>query len=1759
MANVSDIPIEEGPVDPRTGTYSFVLPTRFNDDETNVTIQFPATVSRADALADIRTSFPRNSADTQVQKMTDPDWANKITPEDYLQYKKDEDKYPTQKVDYYHIMKDAVGDLLGAAGNIAVEGSKAAWNASPIVQAMGLGDQRMAARHAWNVVEAGMQGNERLAMLAGLIGLKLEDFFTHNPFKDSESSIEADLNRVRYVQEMGKVLAARKEGQLVTEGNVESPVFGNLVTKPEGVPAATKADVEASNSMSNLLDVTMMIPGAAFAKVGEVASNTMFKYVMPEVLINAGLKTGFAASKVAGSALDATSKYIFNRLTGFANSVAEGAVTDAGKAVANYAAKGALYGGLFYGPGGKLIGMSLTGKALKAVGEVGGAIVEGLEKGSVRAALTELSENEFKAATIRNVARSVSAIVPPDTATNAMKSLLDSAVNVAVPMGGLGALTAWASNDDPIKGFKEGMASGFGAGLVFGAVQAPFHLAGLETQKLANLFQNDILGRPKEQAFSVTQPSGITENVSFGDLQGRIDLFNRTDLTDRQKAMIISLAQGHERAGGRTIFVDGSPESMQKLDDIGFAGAKGVHTFDSADGRSTILIVPDKIDAASAAEEVMHSLFTENIRKEVHEGVSAGLKNSDPNAWVDEINAFGERYAAELEAAGHVDRAAQMRDDMVTAKDPTIPVEDKLGIMDNILNEYISNYVGAAVHGMKPEVLMQGFTKNLWDKVWDKTVSNLLSVFDFTKSGLTKDPIKGHFFDEKGKRVLMPELESIVGRFVDAVREGRDEIYSKHTVDGAHYVDVRGEKPYRSYEDFVDGKPTTYAQKKQLHKQAYEQNISAVNPESVVIATPEAVETGMFAGNLTGVKNKRVLFSRGLPEDFFVHLANQEVNGVKVYSNEQIQALRGLNESLSTGHIVMLDAWHDIKRTKGDRTDVYYGRTNRPFLPISWQQTETGGLLLNGIDIGRVWNQMRYFAKHEPKLRVALQERGISTLAEALPYIQTYFDNYSSGAPVPAASLRGFNETMRDGISRALNIKNRQSYKAADEARFVNEHTFDSEGFPAQPKPVVEVNGVKREVNRDRVSIQSIRTDRIMGLNDFMVNGFNVPIKYDPEMASNLIRANFAPKATSYERLPNGEILTDKTTGDRIIAKPNGKATLMQGERKSIHANVEEAVAEADKRSVAAAKKRASFSISSREDMPEGPVFTREQALERINSAPDWDFASMLKDEQKNAKKIERTYNRFLTSDVSAQRFDALNVAADTISNSVGVNIDKTKFPFFTEKGEKPYFYKERGQLIGQAYPELADLFALGDMEAKVESKKMMGMSWDALTFDAPGQAASKHGQKMSELTDKIYNQFKGAFSKSEILNKAVEIHTAISDVYSKASDDIAKNKLKNEFIALRDAIRPSFAPSRKKPSARIQDTMDSLSTKPDASNQVIVGATDKAYMQGELPLGTVREVRNKLSQAIDEEYVPKRGEAIEVAKGAPPAASLEEHVANMEEELRAAGMRVPNFEATPEQVAEVDTKRAQTESAVVGKHLAKTAGITEKMQESFAQKSDAQQLRLQEQTNRILNANRAEQLAAGTRAMKRFEQERVAGRKQDVIEAFKAERQAQRQAVELAKAKEAAAKYLEQEDLAAQRESAKSLERQKKGENIQRQADVVRLAERRRGMTEALKEQSAQQRAEKRAAKEAAAQPMPPESKSKAEAIDKLLKEAKTASVGPTTSKGTQVIDERIPKKTNIVISPKMKFRIYLNSGGLIGITDTYEQAIKTAKRRAA
>jgi hypothetical protein len=1197
----SPILAKQLPVDPESDSYSIALPTRFLEDGNIATVSYPKSVPLEEALADIHANNPRDAADTHVEYMLDPEYRKNMPFEDFKEWKNVKRKLQGTEVDmsYMDLAVDAAKAVAKGAGQTAV--SVLGYGSTDL-------DLKKQASNMWNAVEAGLQGTERLfqlgKMAAGLTAKQL----TFNT--DATDEVEYWL----YQQENNLVdtMQKRSSGELITSD-----------MRPSQMAAPTKEDIADINSMANFLDASLLVPPLGIAeKIGaKLAANSIARNILPKVIAGEILpKLAFGAAEYTGKALDYGTKLVLNGVVGTVEKLAEAAGTGAVSPGAQYLArKAAVIGlGLTDATSG-LVAMSAAGKfGLRPLGEIGGAMAEAMAEGApVRGALREVAQTS-SSDVVRAMARGAVKIAPPEAFFDGVKHIASAAFDTGMFMGTLGMMEASAAQDDPIHGFMEGFASGAGAGTMFGAVGARGAAKGAKIARLAEYFDNDIRGRQPQAAIDING-----QQVRINDLDGRTALFNRDDLTPEQKGFILSLTQAHEKSGNSVYFHDGSPEMLATLEAAGIGAGEGVQFFDGPDGRSTVIMDASALSPGTAVEEVFHGMVSDSVIKEIGRNINLELKAATaPEAAVDptlptyaprrsaankargqemlnDLQGFADRYIDLLEKSGTESgraKAAEYRSLIYrVATDPNMMPDIKADILTPILNEYGANYARAKLAGMRLPNLMDGNIRNLWDNLWDKTMGNLLSSFDASKIGAMKDPITGHFFNEKGKRVINPTLERMVDRYIEAASEGRREIPAENTTSGTYYFDVRSDKPFVSYEDIIDGKQTTPAQKKKINNALFKSNAEWLNANSqldhVVLVTDRLKYDGAFHGNITKMKSGKdtLIFSQNLPEAFFDHLAE-----TKQVTPDQAKILKLINRHMVSGQPVMVDSWADIGKHKGDRSLVYYGRGNRAFLPISFQQGPTGGFTVSGLDVTRVWNYAQRASKKVRAVREEFRAKGIDSMQEFLPYMQRYFDNYSSENPIPAAELKGFSEPMRDVISMALSdsIGIRDYFRAEDEGKFQNLHTFSARlvGSPeasvvtkyrrgdithAEMNRGLEAKGARQRVvplgkteaeavkavkmARESVSLLQLRADRILGLSDFSINSAPFAIKYNPYKVTNLVRANFSPGRTINEKIGDSQVITDAVNGKRMIVKPTGKVTLFDGENKSIHDSVEEA------------------------------------------------------------------------------------------------------------------------------------------------------------------------------------------------------------------------------------------------------------------------------------------------------------------------------------------------------------------------------------------------------------------------------------------------------------------------------------------------------------------------------------------------------------------------------------------------------------------------
>jgi hypothetical protein len=767
-----------------------------------------------------------------------------------------------------------------------------------------------------------------------------------------------------------------------------------------------------------------------------------------------------------------------------------------------------------------------------------------------------------------------------------MKGVAETAMHSGMFMGGIGAMQAEMAGDDPIRGFEEGFAGGVGMGTVIGVGMAPKAIEQANLNRVATYFQNDSVGRSRERVFTAARPDGAEVNVPINDMQGRIDLFNRTDIPLQEREMILAITRAHERAGGEVFFHDGSEQTLNGLREAGLDAGKGFQIVDGADGRSIIVLDSNASDfsGATAAEEVFHAVTSDTVIKEVWKGIGDSLGTQDAAAISGVITDFGSKYIAQLEASpGGKPHADKLREIMAAGTAPGLSDQQRISMLTPIINEYAANYVGAALAGMKPARINQPEINNIWDKIWDKATSNILSAFDRTRVGVSKDPITGHFFDSGGNRIKTPAMEHIVERFVDAAREGKASIDPQDTVDGATYFDVRAVGSLSSVEDVVNGKQTTKTKKQKILGEWYADTItaaSAIDGSSAIIVTPEVRDSGYIHARLPS-DGKVVFFQRVMPEALVDHISRQVVNGRRVFDNPEVP--KQWNDAVAAKRIITLDSWHNISKSMGDRRDAYYARANRWVLPLGTQQMPQGGLEGAYLDISRVWSRTRDLMKESPSTKRAFKEKGINTVEEFIPLLQRYFDNLSSPSPVPTAELPGFTPEIRNAISKSIDLKERTGAEGEkDRARFKNDNGFDSNFFSNLAAVEVSLGGKKGKMRRESVALASVRLDRINGVSEFTLNGNPVTIRYN-DAVPNFVRANFSPGKTTAEQLGDSFVVTDTESGKRMIIGANGKTKLFDGEKVTIHDSPEQAEARANKDSVAQAR------FSPKGEMPEMP------------------------------------------------------------------------------------------------------------------------------------------------------------------------------------------------------------------------------------------------------------------------------------------------------------------------------------------------------------------------------------------------------------------------------------------------------------------------------------------------------------------------------------------------------------------------------------------
>jgi hypothetical protein len=1572
------------------------------------------------------------------------------------------------------------------------------------------------------------------------------------------------------------------------------------------------------------LDASLLVPPLGIAeKIGAgIAANTIARNILPKVIAGEILpKLAFGAAEYTGKALDYGTKLVLNGVVGTVEKLAEAAGTGAVSPGAQYLArKAAVIGlGLTDATSG-LVAMSAAGKfGLRPLGEMGGAMAKAMAEGApVRGALREVAQTS-SSDVVRAMARGAVKIAPPEAFFDGVKHIASAAFDTGMFMGTLGMMEASAAQDDPIHGFMEGFASGAGAGTMFGAVGARGAAKGAKVARLAEYFDNDIRGRQPQAAIDVNG-----QQVRINDLDGRVALFNRDDLTPEQKGFILSLTQAHEKSGNSVYFHDGSPEMLAALEAAGIGAGEGVQFFDGPDGRSTVIMDASALSPGTAVEEVFHGMVSDSVIKEIGRNINLELKAATaPEAAVDptlptyaprrsaankargqemlnDLQGFADRYIDLLEKSGTESgraKAAEYRSLIYrVATDPNMMPDIKADILTPILNEYGANYARAKLAGMRLPNLMDGNIRNLWDNLWDKTMGNLLSSFDASKIGAMKDPITGHFFNEKGKRVINPTLERMVDRYIEAASEGRREIPAENTTSGTYYFDVRSDKPFVSYEDTIDGKQTTESQKKKIHNAAFKSNAAWLNANSpvdhVVLVTDRLKYDGAFQGNITKMKSGKdtLIFTQTPPEGLFDHAAREGQ-----ISAEQAKVHKLMSRAMQAGQIVMVDSWADIGKHKGDRSLVYYGRGNRAFLPISYQQGPTGGLTVSGLDVTRVWSYAQRAAKKVRAVREEFKAKGIDSMQEFLPYMQRYFDNYSSENPIPAAELKDFSPTMRDVISMALSdsIGIREYFRAEDEGKFQNLHTFSARlvGSPeasvvtkyrrgdithAEMNRGLEAKGARQRVvplgkteaeavkavkmARESVSLLQLRADRILGLSDFSINSAPFAIKYNPYKVTNLVRANFSPGRTINEKIGDSQVITDAVNGKRMIVKPTGKVTLFDGENKSIHDSVEEAQDFANSR-------------------------TNKQDIN-----VDAEYLNLAKNPEKNNAALRR----IIETEAEKSGYNSPTVFHGSIEKGLtrfdvnkAMEVEGAIFFTTNEDVASQYTYE-------RAYGDIISDQPLGDIttaKLKIENPleyKSKGKVVDAIEMGRAidfAKANNHDGVVIRNIDDSI--GMTGDMGDVYVVFNSNQIKSVSPVTYSNSGEIIPPSQ---RFNKRTDDIR--FSPRRKKDAI---ESTDNAFNDPTNSLRALSDKAARLYRDGHLEIGELNKILVTLNQRQGKSTTEARKEAAlfvaDAVRGLKPEIIQQE--------------KAPEVELPAEEPSNVTYEGMTRDEAVTLKLLNKNGTVSV----SKIRKYNAEKAREQRELDRIEKEKNAE-VESLARAAKRKEDQnkreqdqkdqarqkeldaaKRAGEKEyeattkriekmirdDNEKAYLEREKEEKDAEKLmekyrAKARKERAKtmetlfkeqdqsydayvkeFLAQDDLTSKQAVAAGVERRKAGEQAEVAARKQRTAERAMDMKSLIEQRDAAVlREQNRMADEQTAMQDIAARKAEARELRAQEQPARVEDIPP-------ISDPRIPNNVRIIFTPARKYRVYYSGAGLVGIVNDFDSALKLSQKYAA
>jgi len=1012
----------------------------------NAILEFPEGTSEEVISKAIKENFPRNGEDVAYEFSQDPKFGSTISSSDYKLFE-----------DY---MKSKPGlGVSGWAGAIVEGGKQLISEAATGVKGLVSEPQKAVA----NAIEA-----------TGVGTVALKNLLTQSTDPDSVFFKAKDLLTGGGTIEDRRRQFIEASNALVQQQKVARGEETVLMPRESITP-------ETTQGLSNILDVTMLIPGLNVTGFGAKAG-----------------------AKVVGGALKATGKTLKGVARG-AEVVGEATRSilkkqlgaDVERAMAEAAAAGARvpFAGEAQG----------VYKALTMAGREGGQFLEDIG-GQVglpgRLGVLERVAASETATPLTKTLAIAGRKVGGDFALNISPRIIGGAIEGATIGGVLGGLS----------GGEEGAAIGIGGGIAMGAIGGG-------------------IGRLGERVFGAKRSQDVAADFDRAINTSGLDEIATQRLTrlvsDAQNAGVDMRAQMadflNEAANNnvKVSFVNDAdkPSVMKDItgQDIPSSKFKGVTvegllSTGEKNGQIHILLNTDRMDSTTAFHELFEALVMRQVDqnaldlagKEIFgefqgESPEGFTLQKDPQVKPDQVVEFVNQYTKGLED----NEVKQVYDNAVALlRDESAPIDQRKKARAFLTRELLAYRTGAKAEGGKKgyqDAFLRGKIPTLLDNVFDRSrkraaeAAAVDSALDFSKG------IEPAFRDEKGNLRPAPTTDSVINKVLDIQTSlDPDEVVGAIPVtpENLAKLEALGIDPKRVKK--TGGKV----------KVAPDKSISKADVQDVVStpATPEEKAAGI--GDVT-LDEGSMIFSRGLSD------AQMEKLRPKIPSN-QFRMLKQINDALKLGRdaegnqtLPIFEATHVPEKPTYEGIPV----STRNKIIYSIEFNKKGQIYFRVLDVlSAKGNLEKMFRKG--KFRDAYE----NPTQAYKDLIGRYLGNLDSVSPKDSATVLGdgnlaLGEKRRNLLNAALRFWKADTYFNLPDAELVN---------------LMKSGG--------ELSVKSMRNDRMLYMRP---TGEVSTFRLD---AYNLGKRNYQPDTVGTKRVlksQDGSTIIEGTSGWRAYS-PSG-------------------------------------------------------------------------------------------------------------------------------------------------------------------------------------------------------------------------------------------------------------------------------------------------------------------------------------------------------------------------------------------------------------------------------------------------------------------------------------------------------------------------------------------------------------------------------------------------------------------------------------------